>query len=101
MPPKKPAKKKPDLVNDILALTPRPPGFNLTAETAKLLKKSKDDLVRQAAALASANDPDNASASTPRFKWTDDMIEFLLDLRLGSFKDVFPNTDLLNICISF
>jgi hypothetical protein len=48
--------------------------------------------VRQAAALASANDPDNTSASTPRFKWTDDMVESLLNLRLGRFKDVFQGS---------
>jgi hypothetical protein len=87
MPPKKPAKKKPDLVNAILALTQGPP-----METAKLLKKSKEDLVRQAAAMASANDPCNLSASTPRFKWTDEMVEFILELRLGRFKDVFQGS---------
>jgi hypothetical protein len=61
-------------------------------ETAKLLKKSKEDLVRQAAAMASANDPGNSSASTPRFKWTDEMVEFLLELRLVRSKDVFQGS---------
>jgi hypothetical protein len=87
MPPKQPAKKKPDLVNDILALIPKPPGFNPTLEMVKLLKKSKPDLVLQAANLAAAANPDNAA--TPRFKWTDEMVECLLELRLGRFKDVF------------
>jgi hypothetical protein len=62
MPPKQPAKKKPDLVNDILALIPQPPGFDTTAETAKLLKKSKQDLVKQAADLAAAANPDSAAS---------------------------------------
>jgi len=46
--------------------------------------------VLQAANLTAAANPDNAA--TPRFKWTDEMVECLLDLRLNRFKDVFQGS---------